>query len=101
MGLLRKGALPNSDYFSREWDGLAPLHRACLNGLSEKAEYLIKFGASLTSTNIKGMTPLHFAASKNSMECVKILMKYNSPIGEPDLYVNVLYYTIYVTVVHL
>ena len=48
--------------------------KACLNNYDQVAWILIDFGANMNAKNISGNTPLHVAATRNSMECVKYLL---------------------------
>ena len=41
-----------------------PLHYAAANGHKEIAELLIEKGADLNAKNVVGMTPLHYATTK-------------------------------------
>ena len=87
LDLLQRGAPPNSDYYSKalECKGRSPLHWACYRKHSLNTEYLIKWGARLCDTDSSGYTPLHWACAVNSMDCVRVLMRNYSPIGELGL----------------
>ena len=83
LELLRRGAPPNSDYYTRELNGLAPLHWACVKKHVRSAEILIKFGAIVVGTSDNGWTPLHWACFYNSKDTAKLILEHHCPTGEP------------------
>ena len=84
LELLQRGVPPNSDYYTREYGGLTPLHRACANNHLRSAELLIKFGAIVAATDdIYGYTPLHYACLHNSEATAQLLLEHHCPTGEP------------------
>ena len=58
-------------------------HWACYRNHPRSAELLIKWGASLSVIDYNGRIALHWACRGNSMDCVRLLLSHNSPIGEP------------------
>ena len=108
LKLLQRGVPPDSEYYWRAcrgsspprtvrrrragvWgvrvqrihdEGLSPLCVACCRDHSLSAEYLLKWGASVTTTTTRGETPLHFASAHNSMDCVRLLLEHHCPTGE-------------------
>ena len=80
LELLGKGADPNS---SQSKDGRTPLMVACRYNHSLTAERLIKWGAKVDARNEYNMTALHYASYNDSMDCVRVLMAYGCPTGEP------------------
>ncbi len=83
LELLQRGAPPNSDYYTREYGGLTPLHRACANNHLRSAELLIKFGAIVAATDIIGRTPLHWACYNNRKATAQLLLEHHCLTGEP------------------
>ena len=86
LRLLQRGAPPQSDYYQRERGGQSPLWVACSRNHPPSADYLLKWGASVTITTPRGSTPLH--ASYGSMDCVRLLLDHHSPTGKPNCHVT-------------
>ena len=84
LRLLQRGAPPDSEYYQRAHEGQSPLHVSCYYNHPLSAEYLLKWGASVTTINKWGSTPLHAASSDHSMDCVILLLEHNSPTGESE-----------------
>jgi ankyrin repeat protein len=65
-------------------NGKGPLHqvlkhavlttKACMNNHDQVTWLLIDFGANMNAKNVSGNTPLHVAASRSSIGCVKYLL---------------------------
>ncbi len=83
LELLQRGAPPNSDYYTVEKRRHTPLHMACAQNHLRSTELLIKFGAFVAATSIRGWTPLHSACYNNNKTIAKLLMKHHCPTGEP------------------
>ncbi len=61
--LLRRGANPNVRLVA---GGNTPLHMAAMNGLAERVELLLRFGANATARNDRGQTPLDLASGRSA-----------------------------------
>ena len=81
LELLQRGVPPDSEYYQRTHDRKSPLWIACLWNHPLSAEYLIKWGASVTTVTMLGSTPLHVACANHRMDCVRILLEHHSPTG--------------------
>ncbi|XP_064388594.1 death-associated protein kinase 1-like isoform X4 [Halichondria panicea] len=79
LELLQRGAAPNSDYYTKERDGLTPLHIACTYNHIGNAELLIKFGAIVAATDNNGWTPLQKVCLHNRKATAKLLLEHHSP----------------------
>ena len=63
--------------------GYTPLHEAVASGNHEVLDYLLTKTSSIP-VNIRannGYTPLHLAAVKDSVECVRVLLKHGADIS--------------------
>ena len=56
---------------AKDNNGETPLHAAALNGHKEIAELLIEKGADLNAKNVVGMTPLHYATTKEIADLLR------------------------------
>ena len=84
LGLLRRGADPNSDWYERENSGYTPLMVACYYNRPLIARHLVQWGARTdTRTVDTNRTALHYACREKSIECVRVLLAHHSPTGEP------------------
>ena len=81
LKLLQKGAPPDGEYYHRTFEGRSPLWISCYYNHPLSAKQLLKWGASVTTTNELGCTPLH--VSYDSMDCARLLLEHHSPKGEP------------------
>ena len=81
LELLQRGVPPDSEYYQRLHVGQSPLYVSCCYNHPLSAEYLIKWGASVTTATKWGSTPLF--ACYQSLDSVKLLLKHHSPVGEP------------------
>ena len=61
----------------QSYNGLTPLHLACMHGHEEIARYLIENGARVNVRDTSGMTPLHLVslADCEACESITILLK--------------------------
>lgn len=65
--VVNTGALTYNSIFHGDWDsGLTALHLATMQGSVDMCSLLLKYGADLTASHIRGLTPLHLAAMKAS-----------------------------------
>uniref|UniRef100_A0ABD2VYR7 Uncharacterized protein n=1 Tax=Trichogramma kaykai TaxID=54128 RepID=A0ABD2VYR7_9HYME len=60
---------------ARDKSGCTPLHLALNGGHEQTAEWLLRRGANLNSTNLKGSTPLHLI-SAGKMDCADFLQTF-------------------------
>jgi ankyrin repeat protein len=74
--LLKKGANPNAQATGVGWIGYTPLHMAALNGLTDRVQLLLQYGASVNIRNARGQTPLD-VANKRSPETRHLLEEYS------------------------
>ncbi len=86
--LLKRGAPPNNDYYTREHDGWTPLHTACYNNHHHSAELLIKYGAIVAGLTNSNSTSLHWACVNNNRTSAELLLKHGCPKGEPECQSN-------------
>ena len=84
LELLQRGAPPDCEYYQRVHQGQSPLWIACCYRHLLSAEYLLKWGASVTTTTDSGSTPLHI--SYDTINCVRLLLEHHSPTGKPGVY---------------
>eukprot|EP01041_Mallomonas_annulata_P001173 gene1173-2281_t len=64
--------------------GLSLLHCACDRGHLDIAEYLIKHGARVKSTDTEGLTPLQYACLKGYLDIAKLLVSHGASINIRD-----------------
>ena len=64
--------------------GYTFLHRACMEGENQVAEYLIAKGADVNAQNIIGVTPLHAAAGRGHTNIVELLLAKKADINAKD-----------------
>ncbi|ETO06380.1 ankyrin repeat protein [Reticulomyxa filosa] len=62
------------------------LFTACWYCQYEVAELLVRFGADVNHTNIKGNSAIHMSLEQNDLETVKLLILNNANISTNDLY---------------
>lgn len=74
--LLKRGANPNAQATSVGFAGYSPLHMAALNGLTDRVELLLRYGAAADIRNAKGQTPLD-VANKGRPEVAVLLRKHS------------------------
>ena len=55
--------------------GITPMHAACVMGILDVCESLLRLGAYTDARTAEGMTPLHFAASNADARIVELLIK--------------------------
>eukprot|EP01113_Clastostelium_recurvatum_P035093 TRINITY_DN4847_c0_g1_i1.p1 TRINITY_DN4847_c0_g1~~TRINITY_DN4847_c0_g1_i1.p1 ORF type:complete len:1286 (-),score=274.34 TRINITY_DN4847_c0_g1_i1:33-3890(-) len=67
---------------ARDSQGATPLHTACEKGHFEFADYLIKHGGDVTTRDLSGAYPLHYAALVNSSRCIKVLCKAKGVVAD-------------------
>ncbi|KAM7542139.1 hypothetical protein Aperf_G00000018490 [Anoplocephala perfoliata] len=80
--LLRNGADPNID---KDIPESTPLIEASKEGLDQIVEILLKYGANVAQTTTPSCyTALHYAAANGHLNCVKLLLKYDSPMEEQN-----------------
>ena len=78
LDLLQRGAPPDSEYYNKKPEGMSPLYAACWKNHPLSAEYLLKWGANVSSTNQNGTTPLVVASINHRTDCVKLLLDHHS-----------------------
>ena len=82
LDLLQRGAPPDSEYYSKQYVGRSPLYAACMENHLLSAEYLLKWGAKVSTTSDHRETPLIAASIYQHTDCVKLLLDHHSPTGE-------------------
>jgi len=70
--------------FSKDHEGLTPLHYAVLNGNKDTAEFLLSSKAEVNSKDYDGKMPLHYAASEGYKEIVDFLLVNKAEINARD-----------------
>jgi ankyrin repeat protein/beta-lactamase regulating signal transducer with metallopeptidase domain len=81
---LDRNALEADDW--RDTWGHTFLHRACLEGYRQAAEFLIDKGADVNADNITGITPLHTAAGRGHADVVALLLDKQADVNAKDRY---------------
>lgn len=78
--LLQEGSLPsdNNHVDARGYLGATAVSRAACRGHGACLELLAAAGADLDSANDKMQFPLHFAAYKQHLDCIHILLNYGA-----------------------
>ena len=56
-------------------NGVTPMHAACIMGILDVCESLLRLGAYTEARTAEDMTPLHFAASNADAKIVELLIK--------------------------
>ena len=56
-------------------NGVTPMHAACIMGILDVCESLLRLGAYTDARTAEDMTPLHFAASNADAKIVELLIK--------------------------
>ncbi len=67
-------AQPGTILSVRLGNGDTPLHRAALADRMEMSYALLKHGADPNAANATGWTPLHYAVTTNSLDCIRLLL---------------------------
>ena len=80
---LNEGVDPNHSWYSREVNGITPLHTACYCNNPEAVKLLLERGADVEAIDRNdGHTPLHTVCSDGSLECVQPLLDHQCDPGE-------------------
>ncbi|MCE1246655.1 MAG: ankyrin repeat domain-containing protein [Firmicutes bacterium] len=75
------GLIQGIDVNTRDSYGETPLHEACLKGLAEVAELLLRKGADVNSVENDGWTPLHLAAQEGKTVTTGLLINNGADIN--------------------
>jgi ankyrin repeat protein len=73
---LRETILP--DISSADLNGLTPLHVACRSNNLSEVVHLLELGADINCESYRGWTPLRMAVRGGHIECVNLLLSYNT-----------------------
>jgi ankyrin repeat protein len=74
------------------YDTASPNHQrnaflyACAHGRNRVVEFLLKKGADLTAHRADGQTALHWAIVGGQFDTVKLLLRHNPPLRQPNIY---------------
>lgn len=66
------------------YDGLSPLHVACLRGLHANVCHLIGIGANINACNSDGKSPLYLACEYGQVNVVELLLDGDADVNLPD-----------------
>lgn len=70
-------------------NGLRPLHWAAMGGSYEVSSLLLERGAEVNSTDIAGVTPLHYTScNSNSYEIAVLFMQHGADIEARSIYLS-------------
>ena len=70
--------------FSKDTDGLTPLHLAAVRGYKTVAALLLSHGAEVNAKNEGGFTPLHVAAFEGHKDVVELLLANKAEVNAKD-----------------
>ncbi|PAA75784.1 hypothetical protein BOX15_Mlig031299g5, partial [Macrostomum lignano] len=66
---------PSDAVNERGWNGLTPLHRACLRGQADIVDCLLAKGADSGAASDNGETPMHCAARRGNPQVLESLLR--------------------------
>ncbi|KAL0487301.1 hypothetical protein AKO1_012207 [Acrasis kona] len=74
----------NDPYNKNSKQSMSLLHVACANSMVEIVEYLLSKGASTSSRDPGGVTPIHLASQKGPVEVLNLFLNYKTSLFIKD-----------------
>lgn len=74
----------SSDSGTCNYDGLSPLHIACIRGHHNTVFFLIRNGANINACDNDGKSPLYLACENGQVNVVEILLRGDADVNLPD-----------------
>eukprot|EP01063_Lacrimia_lanifica_P024743 TRINITY_DN3259_c0_g1_i1.p1 TRINITY_DN3259_c0_g1~~TRINITY_DN3259_c0_g1_i1.p1 ORF type:complete len:540 (+),score=155.24 TRINITY_DN3259_c0_g1_i1:69-1688(+) len=82
--LLDRHASVNALVEGDEWEeATTPLHMAAANGHQEAMGVLLRRGAAADAADSTGLTPLHYASSRNDLPTIRTLLEHDANVNVP------------------